>query len=219
MPLGVELLADVVQHAGHVPVGVGIVGLLAEHAVECGESQFVFAQFRQHAAEARPRLEVIGVEFHGRVIPLPGGCEVARAIEQLGQHEDDLGRRTLGLEHGPQGLGGLGERARGLQISGEVEQVGDGSRITRIVSEGFVLGKECGDGHGRNTRLLRLGIGGRQAVRVKAQLELAAGAHQAIVVENAQPPSVGHDPLRHAGRLDGAARREPGELRVDVAQG
>ena len=89
----------------------------------------------------------------------------------------------------------------------------------RIVGVDFVRGNECGDGHGRNARLRRHGIGGRQAVRVEAQLELAAGAHKTIIPKNAQPPSVGHDPLRHAGRLDGAARREPGELRVDVAQG
>ena len=111
---------------------------MAEDAVEGGECQFVLAQFRQHAAEARPRFEMIGVKFHGGVIPLPGSGEVAHAIEQFGQHEDDLGRRPLGLQHCPQRLRGLGDRTRGLEISGEVEQVGDGGRITRIVRAGLV---------------------------------------------------------------------------------
>ena len=56
-------------------------------------------------------------------------------------------------------------------------------------------------------------------MRVKTELQLATGAHQAIVVENAQPPSIGHDPLRHAGRLGGSARGKPGKLCVDVAEG
>ena len=86
------------------------------------------------------------------------------------------------------------------------------------------VGRECGrDGDGRDRRLRCLSRSGRQkalreAAGVEAQLELAPGAHQAIVLDDAQPTAIGHDPLRHAGGLGSTARSQAGELRIDVAK-
>ncbi len=41
--MGVGHAADIIEDARHVPVSIGVVGLLAEHALECCQSEFVFA--------------------------------------------------------------------------------------------------------------------------------------------------------------------------------
>ena len=145
MPAGGRFPANFAEHTRHVPVGIGVIGLLPEYPLERGEGQFMVSQFRQHTAEAGPRLQMIPVEFDGGVIPLPCGSEITRTIQQLRQHEDNLGRRPLGLQHCPQRLGRLDEVAGGLQIGGKVEQLGGADGITRIV----------------------FGIGGKSRIRIR----------------------------------------------------
>ena len=69
--------AAVVEHAGQMPVGIRVVGLLPQHALQGRQSQFMVAQFREHAAEAGAGFHMIGVEFERGVVALPRRGQVA----------------------------------------------------------------------------------------------------------------------------------------------
>ena len=144
MVRGVGHGADLAKDARRMPVGISVGGLLTEHTLEGGQRQFVFAQFREHAPEARPGLEVIGIELDGGVVPLPGGGQIAGAVEEFCQHKGDPGIRTLGLQHGPQRLGRLDELASRLQVVGKIEDLrGVAARRRSIRPPGSRMPKIC----------------------------------------------------------------------------
>ncbi|MFM8986065.1 MAG: tetratricopeptide repeat protein, partial [Planctomycetia bacterium] len=91
------------------PMGVGVVGLLPQHAVEGREGQLMLAELRQDAAEAGPRLQVVGIDFDRGVVALPCRGQNAGSVEKFRQREHHLSRRPLGLEHGPHRLRCLAE--------------------------------------------------------------------------------------------------------------
>ena len=181
MPLAIGRTADVCEHAGHVPVGVGIVGLLPEHAFERRERQFVVAEFREHAAEARAGLEVVVVQFDRGVVALPRRRQVARAIEEFGEHEHNLRCRPLRLQYGAERLGRLGEFARGLEIGGEVEEFGCAGGLVVVHLDGDLRSGVEPRQQGRQ----RLGVVRVQTVCIEAELQLAACANESAAAPDA----------------------------------
>ena len=214
MPLAIGRTADVCEHAGHVPVGVGIVGLLPEHAFERRERQFVVAEFREHAAEARAGLEVVVVQFDRGVVALPRRRQVARAIEEFGEHEHNLRRRPLRLQHGAERLGRLGEFARGLEIGGEVEEFGCAGGLVVVHLDGDLRSGVEPRQQGRQ----RLGVVRVQTVCIEAELQLAACANESAAAPDAQPSAVRDDPFAHPCSCGRTARCESRQLVVDLPQ-
>ena len=71
MAAGFGAAAAVVEHAGQMPMGIGVVGLLPQHTLERRECQLMVAQFCEHAAEAGAGLDMVGVELKHGVVTFP----------------------------------------------------------------------------------------------------------------------------------------------------
>ncbi len=95
---------------------VGIVGVMAQRALEGGRGQVALAQLRQDAAQVRAGLDVIFVQLDGHIVALARRSQIALAIEQLGQLEAAFGVWTGGGHRGAMPFGRLGQPAVLLQL-------------------------------------------------------------------------------------------------------
>ena len=119
---------EIVQGAGQMEMGVGVIGVQGQGAFECGDRQFSIAQLCQHAAEIGAGFDVVFVEFDGRVVALSGGGNIAEAIQQFGHGEADRGRRTGGGGVCAIRFDGGGQIAFIFQIGGQAEHFFRGQR-------------------------------------------------------------------------------------------
>jgi len=68
---GIERPPNSVEDAGHMPVGIGVVGLLPQDSVKSRFGELVVAEFGKHAAEPGLGLEMVRIELDRRVVPIP----------------------------------------------------------------------------------------------------------------------------------------------------
>ena len=73
MLLGFVAAAHFVERAGQMIMNVGIVGVIAQGALEGGDGQLPLARLGQHAAQVRPGFDVVLVQLDGHVVAFPGG--------------------------------------------------------------------------------------------------------------------------------------------------
>ena len=83
------------KDAGEVVMDVGVIGVIAQGPFQRGDCQIALARLGQHAAEVRPGLDVVLVQFDGHIITLPRAGRVTLAIEEFGHLETDF---RLGAE-------------------------------------------------------------------------------------------------------------------------
>ena len=91
-------------------MGIGIIGMERECAFERSDRQFTIAELGQNAAQVGTGLDIVLVEFDGRVIAFARRRHFAQAIQQFGHGEADWRGRS--------GRGGVG--AVGFDRGGEI---------------------------------------------------------------------------------------------------
>ena len=123
MLLGLVAAVHLVERAGEVVVDVGVVGVIAKGPFKRGHRQIVLARLGQHAAEIRPGLDVILVQFDGHVISLSRPAEITEAVEQLGHLEADFRLRPARSHCGAIHVGGGRQLAVLFELGGQTAYV------------------------------------------------------------------------------------------------
>ena len=224
VPPGLGLPADFSENTRHVPVGVGILGLLPQDALERSQGQVGLAKFRQHAAKTRPGPEVLGVKFDRRVIPLTGCRQIAGPVEQFRQHEGYFCCGALRLKHRPQSLSRLDVFAGGLEVISQVENLSHDVPAGERRSRPVVLrlpSLATKDEDLRFVVAFTTGVGGlswRGDVGVEAQMHLAASTEKDAIAGNRKPPAINHELPLHAGCSGSSVGCQASELGIDLTE-
>jgi hypothetical protein len=99
--LGVHLPRHFIERAGEMVMRVGVIVMEPQRALESGDRQRQLAEFREQAAQVRPRLDVVFVQFNRHVVTLAGASQIAEPVEQFGELETDIGLRTVAGQRRP----------------------------------------------------------------------------------------------------------------------